>query len=289
MADASHSPRAVVDLHTHSNASDGVLVPAELVRQAAALGLQVIALTDHDTTAGVAEALRAGAELGVEVIPAVEFGTTVEAGELHLLGYGIDVADVTLQQVLEELREGRRRRVERIVARLNEAGVPIALDEVRALAGEGAIGRAHVARVLVQRGLASSIDEAFARFLSRGRPGYVSRPGLTAEEAIDAVHAAGGVAVLAHPYSVVDLERTLPRLVADGLDGLETFYANFDELQRAALAVLAARFGLLPTGGSDFHGIDNQEGRVLGSAPVPLATVDELRRLLAERGRRRTR
>ena len=275
--------RSVVDLHAHSHASDGVLAPSGLVAAALEQGLDVIALTDHDTTAGVAEALAAGRELGVEVIPGVEFGTTVAAGELHMLGYGVDITDATLQASLLALREGRERRAERIVERLNAAGVPVELAEVQELAGAGSVGRAHVARALVRRGVVRSVDEAFARFLGRGMVGDVPRPRLTAEEAIDAIHAAGGVAVLAHPFSVADLDETLPRLVRHGLDGLETFYAMYDPLRQAELAVLAAANRLLPTGGSDFHGIDSQEGRVLGSAPVPMACVAWLKRLLAER------
>lgn len=270
--------RSVVDLHTHSTASDGALEPGDLVRQAAAAGLRTIALTDHDTTEGVPEAVAAGSALGVEVIPGVEFGTTVAEGELHMLGYFIDIANEALQGALRTLREGRRDRAVRIVEQLRQAGVPIELEDVRRLAGEGSIGRAHVARVLVEQGVVGSVDEAFDRYLNRGKAGYVPRPRLTPVESVDAIRSAGGVAVLAHPHTVSGLDQVLPELVAHGLGGMEVFYAAYDDLQRAELAVLAADHRLVPTGGSDFHGIGNQEGRVLGSAPVPLGAVTSLRR-----------
>ena len=250
-----------------------------MIARAAELGLRVLALTDHDTTAGLAAAVAAGERLGVEVIRGLELGISVSQGELHMLGYFIDPAAPALQATLTMLREGRRDRAGVMVRQLNQAGVPVTLDEVERLAGGEVVGRAHVARALVERGIAGSMNEAFDRFLAAGKPGYAPRPRLSAEEAIDVIHAAGGAAVLAHPFSVADLAETLPRLAAHGLDGLEVFYAAYDDLARARLAVLAAEHGLAPTGGSDFHGIPGpgEEGRALASAPVPLEAVTLLR------------
>ncbi len=269
------SPR--LDLHLHSTASDGTLSPTDVVKLAAQTKLQIIALTDHDTTQGIDEALAAGDAAGVEVIPGVELSTSVDAGELHMLGYLIDFHQSSLVKRLAQFQEARRGRADQIVEKLNAIGVRLDLDRVRELAGEGSIGRAHVARALVEAGHVASMDEAFERYLSRGRAGYVARPRLSPVEAVELVHASGGVAVLAHPFSVADLDTTLARLVGAGLDGIEVFYSLYNDEQRHALANLAERFDLVPTGGSDFHGPGEREGREIGTAPVPSGTADRLR------------
>lgn len=268
---------STVDLHTHTTASDGVISPAELVELASQRGLRVLAVTDHDSTDGIDEAIAAGQRLGVTVIPGIELGTETEHGEVHLLGYFIDHRDPALQARLTEFREGRERRVARIVERLGELGMPIDLAEVQRLAAGGSIGRAHVARVMVAAGYVDSVDDAFERFLAFGRPAYVPRPRLTPREAVALVHRAGGAAVLAHPYTVADLDETLADLVDAGLDGLEVYYAIYSDEQRDALRDLADHYGLIPTGGSDYHGPGQQEGRELGTAPVPVETVERLR------------
>lgn len=270
-------PQSSVDLHTHSTASDGTISPAELVALASRRGLRYLALTDHDTTAGVDAAVAAGHRFGVTVIPGVELGTDVPAGELHMLGYFIDHHDPKLQPTLKQFRDERQHRARRMVEQLTRIGIPVSLDEVRREAGQGAIGRAHIARVLVRHGYASSVDDAFDRYLARGRPGYVPRPRLTPVAAVALVRQAGGAAVLAHPYTVADLESELVALSAAGLAGLEVYYASYTPRQREALLELARRFSLIPTGGSDFHGPGEREGRELGSAMVPEETVDLLR------------
>lgn len=273
----------VVDLHTHSTASDGTLTPAALVQLASRRGIRVLGLTDHDSTEGIDEALAAGAALGMTIVPGVELSTDVPTGELHMLGYFIDHHDARLLQTLRSFREVRQSRAERIVEQLRAIGLPIELDEVRRLAGAGAIGRAHVARVLIHRGYATSMDDAFARYLGRGRPGYVPRLRLTPVDAVALVRSAGGAAVLAHPLSVADLEQTLDELVAAGLAGLEVLYASYSDGERAALRWLADRHALIPTGGSDFHGPGEREGADLGSVAVPEETVERLRRAAAAR------
>lgn len=276
MSDAA-AATSTVDLHTHSTASDGMNTPAELVEMASRRGLRFLALTDHDSTDGLDAALAAGERFGVTVIPGVELGTDVAAGELHVLGYFIDHRDEQFQETLRAFRASRQVRVRRIVAQLAQAGVEVDLAEVQALAPEGAIGRAHVARVLVRHGYANSLDDAFARYLLRGRPGYVARPRLSPVEAVALVRSAGGAAVLAHPLSVADLDGALAELVAAGLAGLEVFYAAYSDDERARLLRLAERHGLIPTGGSDFHGPGEREGRDLGSVAVPEDTVARLR------------
>jgi len=270
-----------VDLHLHSTASDGTTAPSGVVELAAACGLQSIALTDHDSTAGIAEARKAGSKVGVDVITGIEMSTAFTRGELHMLGYLIDPENSTLRDRLQQFRDSRERRAETIVERLQAAGIPITLERVLASAAGGAIGRPHVARALVEAGQAISVADAFDRFLVPGKVGYVPHFRLTPPEAIELIHAANGVAVLAHPYSTGAVETIVPELVADGLDGLEVFYSLYNDDQQAFLARLAGHHDLVPTGGSDFHGTGEREGHEIGSANVPDDTVDRLRRVAA--------
>jgi predicted metal-dependent phosphoesterase TrpH len=275
--------RSHVDLHLHSTASDGTTSPSGVVELASSYALQTIALTDHDSTAGIAEARAAGSRLGVEVIAGIEMSTSVERGELHMLGYFIDPANSTLSARLEEFRDSRERRAETMVERLQAAGVPITLERVLAFGAGGAIGRPHVARALVEAGQATSVSDAFDRYLVPGRVGYVPHFRLTPAAAIELIHAANGVAVLAHPYSTGAVEAVVAELVAAGLDGLEVFYSLYNDDQQAFLAMLAGHHDLVPTGGSDFHGTGEREGHEIGSANVPDDTVDRLRHVAAER------
>ena len=264
-----------VDLHTHSTASDGALAPAALVELAGARGLRVLGLTDHDTTAGLAEARAAAGPLGLRLVPGVELSTHVETGEVHVLGYFVDPAHPDLVVALARFREAREDRAGRIVERLRAAGAPIAYERVLAFAGGGSIGRPHVARALIEAGHATSIGDAFERYLVRGRPGYVERYRLTPPDAVRLIRAAGGVPVLAHPHSAADLAALLPELVAAGLGGLECYYGDYDEPRKRELLALAARYDLVPTGGTDFHGPGIHQ-RPLGGTPVPLASVAAL-------------
>jgi predicted metal-dependent phosphoesterase TrpH len=241
----------------------------------------VLALTDHDSVDGVAPAVEAGRRLGVTVIPGLELSTDVPAGELHMLGYFIDPGRVGLREALRHQREGRTRRAARMVEQLRQVGVVISLDDVRRQAAGGALGRPHVARVLVADGYAVSVDDAFNRYLVRGRPGYVPRPRLSPTDAIALVHGAGGAAVLAHPYSVADLAAVLAELRGAGLDGLEAYYAAYTPDQRATLAALADEGGLVATGGSDFHGPGQRAESELGAAPLPPGTVERLAAIAA--------
>ncbi len=276
-------PAYPVDLHTHSNASDGVLAPAALIAYAAERGVRVLGLTDHDTVSGIAEATKTGARYGVEVVPGVELSTQVDGREVHILGYLVDPNDATLLTRLAELAGRRRVRIERMVARLSEIGVPVSLSRVFELAGQGSVGRPHVARAMIEHGYVADVSEAFDRYLAVGRPGYVPRHPFPPEEAVSLVRNAGGAPVLAHPGTTGDIEGTIARLLPAGLLGLEVYYGEYDDETRHRLRDTADRHNLIPTGGSDFHAPGFKPGRDMGQAPVPPETVARLR---AATGRR---
>jgi predicted metal-dependent phosphoesterase TrpH len=268
--------RSSVDLHCHSTASDGLLTPAGLVAYASERGVSTIGLTDHDSTNGVASAMAIGAELGVSVVPGVELSAEIEGLQAHILGYFIDPSSKTLQREFEWMNRSRRERVGRIVQNLDAAGIPIDLETVIAEAGGGTIGRPHVARVLVANGYAESVSDAFARYLTRGKPGYAISEKITPEGAIQAINRAGGVAVLAHPWSTKDPLGAVKRLAPAGLSGLECYYGEYPSSVRDDLARLAREYRLIPTGGSDFHG-QGVKSVDLGAVVVPPETVEALR------------
>jgi predicted metal-dependent phosphoesterase TrpH len=267
---------SLVDLHAHSTASDGLLAPARLVALAAERGLRILALTDHDTVAGLAEAAAVARARGPRLVPGVELSTQVEAGEVHILGYFINPGAPDLLGALARFQDARAGRAATMVERLAAVGAPIALARVVALAGGGSLGRPHVARALVEAGHAASVGDAFERYLVRGRPGYVERYRLTPADAVRLVRAAGGVPVLAHPHSAADLDALLPELVAAGLGGLECHYGDYDDRRKEELLALAARHDLVATGGTDFHGLGLAHQRSLGDTPVPLECVAAL-------------
>ncbi|HTO68721.1 MAG TPA: PHP domain-containing protein [Myxococcota bacterium] len=255
------------DFHTHTRASDGSETPTELLRRAAANKVVCLAVTDHDTIDGVAEARDAGARAGVEVLAGIELSVNEADGvrTLHVLGLGLDDGHPALRARLAELRSSRESRAARIVGHLRAAGIALELAAVEAHARGGSVGRPHVARALVDAGAARDVEDAFARWLRRGRPGYEPNAALSAREAIALVHAAGGVAVLAHPplSGGIDapggLDAFVERLVPLGLDGLEVWHPNHKPAQTRRLRRLAETHALLETGGSDFHGADRPE------------------------------
>lgn len=266
-----------VDLHTHSTASDGLLSPAAVVELASERHVTVLSLTDHDTTDGLREAAARAMELRIEFIPGVEFSTRVDEGEVHILGYFVDETNAELAHELAKFRQAREDRAATMVQRLRDAGAPIELPRVHELAGGATIGRPHIARALIEAGHARGIDDAFARFLVRGRPGYVERYRLAPPEAVALLRRTGAVPVLAHPHSVADLAALLPELVAAGLRGLECYYGDYDGPRRTRWLEVARRHGLIPTGGTDFHGGSAMHRRPLGSVDVPLSSVASLR------------
>ncbi|MGI8477357.1 MAG: PHP domain-containing protein [Thermomicrobiales bacterium] len=266
-----------IDLHTHSSASDGLLSPGDLVRTAGRRGLSILALTDHDTTDGLAEAGVAAVAVGLELIPGIELSTQIGPHDVHLLGYFVDRSDDEFQGRLAVLRDRRLTRAEKIVGRLREIGSPVDLDRVRAIAGVGAVGRPHIARAMIEAGHAASIADAFDRFLATGRPAYVPRANASPERTIAMLLRAGAVPVLAHPHSTGDIESILRTLAPLGLRGIEVFYGEYDAATRLDLLGIAERWGLIPTGGSDFHGDGFKPGRALGGPAVPSETVERLR------------
>ncbi len=266
-----------IDLHTHSTASDGLLAPAALVEAARAAGVTILALTDHDSTDGIEEARLAGDAIGVEVIAGVEINTDLEdgSGEAHMLGYFLDWQVPVFARELMLRREARERRGKQMVQQLQAIGLPITWEQVL-LHADGAVGRPHVAEALMDSGVVTSVNEAFERYLIRGKPGYVAREPFTPVEAIALIHSANGVASLAHPAGILTLETLLPGLVAAGLVGLETYYGQYDEATVTRLLSLGRRYGLVPTGGSDYHG-PGIHPTPLGGHPVPGSALDALR------------
>ena len=270
-----------IDLHTHSLRSDGAYEPTELIERAAARGVTIQALADHDTLAGAAEAIAAGDRLGVRVIPSTELNTESEWGDVHILGYFLDPEDAALEDRLRWLRENRGRRIELMVERLNALGYPVSLDRVLEIAKGGSLGRPHLAQALFEAGHVASYDSAFDTLIAKGAEAYVERVGLTPLEAVQLVVAHGGVPSLAHPFTVVGLEELMPQLVAAGLAGIETYYGSHPPTMTATCLSLARRYELVPTGGSDFHG-RGDHGAPLGGTFVPPETIPALE---ARRGR----
>jgi len=259
------------DLHTHSTASDGAATPAVLIAQARQVGLGTVALTDHDTMAGVAEATTAGAAAGITVVAGVELSAVEGDRETHVLGLHLGEPQL-LASALANLRAARGRRAEAIVTALRALGVGITLDNVLAAAGGGAVGRPHVARALIAGGWARDQRDAFDRYLATGRPGYVPKERLTMADAIALVHQAGGIAVYAHPGRDGTRER-LETLRDLGLDGVEVRHPSHNAEDEARLSALADFLGLVPSGGSDWHGA-LEGARVLGAVTVPESWVE---------------
>jgi len=248
-----------VDLHSHSTHSDGRLTPGELVREASERKVSVLALTDHDTVSGIDEALEAGLRLGVEVIPGVELSVKQEPGTLHLLGYFLDHRDLEFQGRLRKIQKVREERNLGILEKLNALGVPITFSEVEKEAGGGQIGRPHFAAALIKKGAVKSFDEAFRRFLANGAPAYLKRDSLEPREGIRMIQEAGGIAVLAHPRSLMaktegEFERTLSELAKSGLDGIEVYCSSQGAKESEFYKKMALKYDLFITGGSDFHG-----------------------------------
>lgn len=243
-----------IDLHLHSTASDGSLTPGALAQAAAAGGLDVIALTDHDTVSGVADASRAAAA-SLHVIPGIEVSTTFEAGELHMLGYFIDPEHTAITEYSSEAANVRRTRMHGMLRRLERLGVRVAYDEVIAVAGKGevAIGRPHLARALVQRGYAHSFSDAFDRYIGDRGPAFLPTEMLSPRAAIELIHSAGGVAVWAHPRAAL-FQREIRRFADWGMDGVECYRPRCPPEESITLESTTRSLGLLVTGGSDWHG-----------------------------------
>jgi predicted metal-dependent phosphoesterase TrpH len=274
-----------LDLHIHSTFSDGTLSPAEIVNLACRKGLTAIALTDHDTMAGIKPAIAAATGMALEVISGLEISVLHNGISLHLLGYLMDAADSGLNRVLAGLQEGRDERNAAIVKRLLELGIAVSPEDLRRVSQTGQTGRPHIAKVMVEQGIVRTILQAFEQYLGRGGLAYASRPILDAAEAIGVLRQAGGLAVLAHPLQVDPSLERLPGLLNDliplGLDGLEGYYPTHSAKVRRKLRAAAERYGLVLTGGSDFHG-DIRPGTTLAGGRK-VHVPDELLGLMKER------
>lgn len=266
-----------VDLHLHSSASDGTLTPADIVKRAHAQGLSAIALTDHDTVAGIEEALKTGDDLGITVIPGLEMSSEYGGKDVHILGYFIDCSSPRLLETLTVLRESRLQRAQTMVDKLAGLGLEIDYGEVCSLTQGGAIGRPHVAQILVRHGLVKDIGSAFELYIGRDGPGYVAKYVLNPADVIGLIHQAGGVTSLAHPGLSRVGEELLLALKAQGLDAVEVWHTDHSDAERDTYLELATRVGLLVTGGSDCHGFGKIRGYVLGSIDIPDTIIGPLK------------
>jgi 3',5'-nucleoside bisphosphate phosphatase len=268
------------DLHLHTRYSDGTYTPQELVLHASRHNLAALSLTDHDTVEGCAPAALACEEHGIEFISGTELTAEVNGQELHLLGYLIDTSNSRLLVEMGRFQSARQDRIREMVARLNRINIPLEADAVFALASCRSPGRPHVGRALVQAGICGDLDEAFERFLKKHRPAWVPKLRISAENAIEMIHQAGGVAVLAHP-GLNRNDDIIPQLVSEGLDGLECYHSKHSASACEHYVQLAQQFGLLVTGGSDCHGL-NKGKPLIGSIKLPYAHVQDLKSKAAE-------
>ncbi len=266
------------DLHIHSYYSDGAMSPAGIVRAAADAGLSAISIADHDTVAGQAEAIEAGGVLGIEIITGIEFSVMEKDLDIHILGYCFDLSGVRLSAVLEDLERGRAERAERIADKLQDLGVPVTFDEIVADAGAGTVGRPHVAKVLLRKGIVAEFQEAFNRFLGYGASCHVPKKVLPLEDVVSIMKESGGVAVWAHPGANIRKRGLVDRIFGCGVEGIEAWHPNHtEEITRLAVRE-AGRRGLVCTGGSDYH-FDEARKAGIGEIDVPYDSVTALRSL----------
>jgi len=285
--------KPIADLHTHSSASDGELAPAALVAKARAMGLSTLALTDHDTVAGLDEARAAAEESGIEFIPGIEIEIDFQPGEFHLLGYGIDAHARALVAAIETLARARHERNAAILERIAQAGLPLDTARIEALSREAYLGRPHLADLLVGAGCARNRQDAFDRYLGKGRPFYIKKSCLPLEEALSVIAEAGGVPVVAHPYSLFVSKANLGMLFSQwkemGIHGIEAYHPTAKYGQCAILERMARERGMFITAGSDFHGKARPEcglGRTAGNMPIDARFRDGLVEALRDSRRR---
>lgn len=254
----------LVDLHTHSTFSDGRYTPAQLVKMAAAAGIGLLAITDHDSVNGMEEAFAAAAAVpnAPQVVPGVELGTQVDENSVHILGYNIDINNSVLLDKIEEMRHAREKRLYRMLDKIAALGYHITVEQCDPK--NRAVGRPHVAKALVKKGYFASVEEAFDVLLKRGKPGYEPQPKLSPEESVQLLHQAGGIAVLAHPAEIENIALVNTLLTNIPFDGIEIYHPSADEKMQQYFAGLAAKYNLLTSGGSDFHGVEGRFPEQLG-------------------------
>ena len=273
-----------IDLHIHTSASDGRFSPAEIVSRSAAAGLAVIAITDHDTVDGIAPALQAARTFpSLRVIPGVEISTDIPAGQAHILGYLVDYTDHELQIALEKMRNSRWERARKMVARLEDLGCRIEWERVREIAGAASVGRPHIAQALMEKDYVESFKDAFTRYISQDGPAYVERDKMTPVQAAELILQAKGLPVLAHPLTVPDPEAMVIELKAAGLTGIEVYYKDYSRDDINRLLRLSDRYGLVNTGGTDYHGLEPETDIDIGGVDVPAECVEQLLTLAQQR------
>lgn len=284
------TPNAMIDLHTHSTASDGTLTPRQLVQLAAKSKLDAVALTDHDTLGGLHEALEAGKEFGIEVIPGCELSVGEGKNSMHILGLWLDPKSTNLANILSSVHDARAQRNGKIINKLNELGIDITLAEVEAEAS-GTVGRPHIAKVLCAKGAAKNFDHAFDEFVGNNGKAYMPRTRLSPQKALDALKEDGATSILAHPMYLGlpyrELETKVVELQSLGLDGLEVYYTTHDPRTMDQLLRMADKHNMAISGGSDFHGAVKPRislGQGKGSLLVPLPVLEELKAYRKERG-----
>jgi len=266
-----------VDLHIHSTASDGRYSPQEIVRKAVGLGLEVIALTDHDSVDGIASALEEARKFSqLQFIPGVEVSTDVPSGEVHVLGYFIDYGSEELAAALERFRSSREGRAQGMITKLAELGIHISWERVREIAGSGTVGRPHIAQAMLEKRYINSIKEAFDKYIARDGPAYVEREKMTPVEAVQLILHNRGVAVMSHPFTVPEPEGMIAELKAAGMAGIEAYYNSYTSEETGALIAMAKNHGLIVTGGSDYHGLDESHETMMGGVEVPVEAVSRL-------------
>ena len=271
-----------IDLHIHTTASDGTFTPEEVVREALRIGLAAVAITDHDTAAGYARAAAEGENCGLEVVPGIEISTKFRSA-VHILGYYIDVDSPALEEVLDWMHRDREERNVKLCAMLRASGVDIDIERMHARFGD-LVGRPHFAEIMIENGMARDMNDAFERLLNKNKPYFIPRQFLPIERSIEIIREAGGTAVLAHPFQYrlddAALRELIEHCMESGLEGMECRYSGYDAAQTAYLEALAAEYGLVRTGGSDFHGAIKGEirlGEGKGGLNVPYAFLEELR------------
>jgi predicted metal-dependent phosphoesterase TrpH len=268
---------STVDLHLHSTASDGRLSPGEVVRKAVGNGLAVIALTDHDSVEGIAAALETAKTFpSFTLIPGVEINTDVGEGEAHVLGYFIDYLHPELLVSLSNLRDSRVNRAQRMITKLNNLGFDIKWERVKEIAGDGSIGRPHIAQALLEKGYIKTFQEAFNKYIGHGCPAYADREKISPVDAVTLVSRAGGLPVLAHPFTLKDPESMIKELKANGLAGIECHYNGYSSEAVKMLLGWADNYGLIPTGGTDYHGLNTANEVEIGAVEVPMASAERL-------------
>ncbi len=268
----------------HSNFSDGYFAPARLIELAMEKGLHAVSLTDHDSLDGVGEFMAAGKEKGIETISGVELSAEFDGRDLHILGYGVDPDNEGFQDVLRKFRDARHQRGIKIVEKLKALGIDIEPAEVLAKACGGALGRPHIAAVLLEKGVVSRIGDAFDRYIADGGPAYVAKYKMTPSQAIEYVHAAGGLAFVAHPGIFLENMEEIEALVSKGFDGVEVFHPSHKGNVTGELQEIARRRGLLMSGGSDFHGFNGKHMPV-GAVTVPYELLEKIKAEIENRRR----